>query len=146
MSAAFDIGLVISESRFYQQQLGLDQQSLTTMAQTHGVDLAILEKAVALCIPGVITKDFVVFLGKELSTEAAGQAVEELLKFIPFVGSLLGAPISFVLTQRTMLSILGRMEAAANQVIDICVKKAYQQALQETGQDCQDLRNKKPTL
>ncbi|XP_055329624.1 interferon-inducible GTPase 5-like [Paramacrobiotus metropolitanus] len=144
VSAGFDIGLVLAECKFYQEQLGLDPQSLALTAQMHEVDLTILMQMVSMSVPTVIGKDFLIALGKELAVETIGQVVEEVLKFIPFIGSLVGAPLSFTLTRFMLLCILGRMETAAKEVIDICIQKARQLALEDTRKDCEDLRNKTP--
>ncbi|XP_055330632.1 interferon-inducible GTPase 5-like [Paramacrobiotus metropolitanus] len=143
-SAAIDLTLVFTECSFYKHQLGLDPASLAATAASHGVDVHLLEKAVASCLPSLVTKDLIFSLCKELAYQTSGQIVEEALKFIPIIGSLIAAPISYLLTRQALYTILDKMDNAANQVIDICVSTVHRKALEETRKDCEELRNKKP--
>jgi len=120
VSASFDIVVVTFEVRFYFTQLGLDETSLKRYSKFTSIDHQQLQDTVHKClgfnVAGVETiRELLKTAGPLMSCAAAS----EVVKFFPVVGSLIAAPLSFGGTQYTLKRVLGKMESAALEVIQV---------------------------
>ena len=127
MSFVFDIGIVTKEAEFYYTQLGLDETSLKRYAELTSTNYEELKSVVARHLGcQVIGVGGLKKLVQELSKRAAplvtSAAVEEGTRLIPFIGSLIAAPLSFVGTYYVLKLVLDKMECVALEVIECAAK------------------------
>lgn len=145
LSVTFDLSLTIGCVIFYKKQLGLDDESLNRISRTHRIPIGSLQNELQKILPAhffTAVPDFVVFLVKR---QAVGTMTEEVLRFVPYVGSLktetkltekfvklffrfLGtaicATVSFSIILTVLRSLLNEMEKAALALIDIVTDRS----------------------
>jgi len=126
LSVAIDLGIITHEAIFYFRQLGLDSSSLKRCAMLHSLDHVKLQSIVTAALgvraAGAITfetmKSILEILLPRLVPLAAAAAVEEGTRlFIPLIGSLIAAPLSFGGTYFALKLILDKFEKAALEVM-----------------------------
>lgn len=109
VSLAFDAAMLIRELSFYYQQLGLDDNSLKQRAQVMSCDYISLVEVVRLEFPQAIGLQLLKTLA-QAGGYAAGKIFEEFSRFIPFIGSLVAAPVSLAFTKFALNYMLDKME------------------------------------
>jgi len=126
LSVAIDLGIITHEAIFYFRQLGLDSSSLKRCAMLHSLDhvklQSIVTRALGVRAAGAITfetmKMILQILLPRLVPLAAAAAVEEGTRaFLPLIGSLIAAPLSFGGTYLALKLILDKFEKPALDVM-----------------------------
>jgi len=123
VSLVMDIGIVTEESEFYFTQLGLDETSLKRYAELTKTDYQHLKSIVASSLGGFEIRAIVHTCVKSDGLMAAA-AAEEVSRYIPLIGSLIAAPLSFRGTYCALKLILGKMERVALEVVECAAESA----------------------
>lgn len=108
LSIAVDLGLLVSVVTTYYYAFGIDNKSLETLASKTGVAVEELKNACTSPFKNISTVNTQLII-KLLSSSAsyiAKQAAEEGLRFIPFVGTLIAASLSFQSTYNMLTTCL----------------------------------------
>lgn len=124
LSVMFDFSLTVGCVLFYKKQLGLDDESLTRIAEIHHIPLSVLQNELQKILPAhffTAVPDFVVSLIKR---QAVGTATEEVLRYVPYVGSAICASVSFAIILSVLRNLLNVMERAALALIDIVAERS----------------------
>ena len=142
LSVTFDFSLTVGYVLFYKKQLGLDDESLKRIATIHRIPLSVLRNELQKILPAhffTAVPDFVVSLVKR---QAVGTAAEEVLRYVPYVGSsfvflkyffvgirftsgsAICATVSFSIILSVLRSLLNEMEQAAISLIDIVAERS----------------------
>lgn len=109
LNVAVDLTLLTNEISFYKSQLGLpDEESHEFQKMTP----ANQEKIRRFCITSAVQ------ISSFLGTYAAGSAVEEFARFIPFVGLAIAGGISFSSTYYFLHQCLNELEGTALAFLD----------------------------
>ncbi|KAJ7376192.1 hypothetical protein OS493_036306 [Desmophyllum pertusum] len=116
VSIAVDLGLIMNEISFYKSQLGLPDEGSPRFAML-SVSTQVEVKALCSILAGSVSK-----LVMLIAAYASEQAAEEVIRLIPFVGSLVSGAMSFVSTFFFLKHYLKRMEKAA----ELVIKEAFQ--------------------
>jgi len=126
VSVALDIGIITHEAFFFFKQLGLDDDSLQRYARLYSADYnrmkLVISSALGTGAIGTITvvemKPIVLMILKRcvpaLAASAAGKAAHI---FLPLIGSLIAAPLSFAVTHTALKLILSKFEETAIKVM-----------------------------
>lgn len=148
-SLVIDLGILAEEMARYLKGLGLHRESLEKLGKLFGIaygdiDRAVLSKfpMVNLLIQGlsnaginllrISVSELAKFVGellvtqllKYLSAYVSANAIEEVLKFVPIVGSIAGAGISFTTTLLALRGILSNFEECSVEILEYCKKNA----------------------
>ena len=116
LSFAVDTGLILRELSFYSSQLGLPE---TESAEFDNLRLDTKEKVIKVDLTTATQ------LSVFLAPYAAGQALEEVSRFIPFVGLAIASGMSFGATYYALNQLLKNVEEAAILVLkETAVKTA----------------------
>ncbi|CAM4795867.1 unnamed protein product [Rotaria magnacalcarata] len=124
LSVMFDFSLTVGFVIFYKKQLGLDDESLARIAEIHHIPLYILKDELQKILPAhffTAVPEFVVSLVKR---QAVGTAAEEVLRYVPYVGSAICATVSFTIILSVLTNLLNVMETAALTLIDIVAERS----------------------
>jgi len=124
LSVMFDFSLTVGYVLFYKKQLGLDDESLARIAEIHHIPLYVIQDELQKILPAhffTAVPDFVISLVKR---QAVGTATEEVLRFVPYVGSVICASVSFGIILSVLRSLLNVMEKAAIALIDIVAERS----------------------
>jgi len=124
VSFAADVVILIRESKFYFQQLGLGSESLRRLAQGRGLDVSRLEQTVfgafGVSVESLTPTMFATYLpaiGISLAPFSVESAVEAAASvFIPVIGSIVAASMSYLTTRWLLGKILDRMYAVAKDI------------------------------
>ena len=114
LSFAVDAGLILKELSFYRSQLGLPEIGSAEFARLH---LATKEKVIKV---GLTTA---AQLSGILAPYAAEAAVEEVTRFIPFVGLAIASGMSFGATYYALSQLLKNVEEVALLVLKEAAEK-----------------------
>lgn len=124
LSVTFDFALTVGYVIFYKKQLGLDDESLTRIAEIHHIPLSVLQTELQKILPAhffTAVPDFVISLVKR---QAVGTAAEEVLRYVPYVGSAICATVSFSIILSVLRNLLNVMEEAALKLIDLVAERS----------------------
>jgi len=124
LSVMFDFSLTVGCVIFYKKQLGLDDESLARIAKIHRIPLYVLQDELQKILPAhffTAVPDFVISLVKR---QAVGTATEEVLRYVPYVGSAICATVSFSIILSVLRNLLNVMEKAALALIDIVAERS----------------------
>jgi len=129
LSIAMDTGIVNKESSFYFTQLGLDETSLKRYAELTKTDYQHLKAIVvssfgSFKIPSIVDR-----------CVRSGAAVEEALRYIPLIGGLIFAPLSFRGTYYALQLVLEKMERVALEVVECVAESAASACCDESDDD-----------
>ena len=109
-----DTGVMVHEVREYIQQLGLDEETLKSLSERHRVELN-----------NLIAKVGVANVTRAVAGVAAHMAAEGLLKFfVPILGSITGAAMSFGTTRKVLEHFLSKLHNAALEIADLTIEAA----------------------
>nr|XP_046269413.1 interferon-inducible GTPase 5-like [Scatophagus argus] len=117
LSVALDLSVLVGAVKQYMLGFGLDGNSLKRLAGTTRVPLddltATIKSPLALqnITPGLILR-----LLLQCSLIAASMAAEEGLRFIPILGTIVAAPISYVVTAKALETFLNMLADDAQRV------------------------------
>ena len=114
LSFAVDAGLILKELSFYRSQLGLPEIGSAEFARLH---LATKEKVIKV---GLTTAAQLSTILAPYATEAA---VEEVTRFIPFVGLAIASGMSFGTTFYALTQLLKNVEEVALLVLKEAAEK-----------------------
>ncbi|XP_065429694.1 interferon-inducible GTPase 5-like [Chrysemys picta bellii] len=117
LSLACDVAILVFHMKCYCMAFGLDDESLTRLAQQVGKPVAELKSAIKKSpLASAITKEFVLTV---LSRSLCGalMVLELVLNFVPVLGSLAGGGISFVTTYYMLKSFLDEAAEDAQKVL-----------------------------
>jgi len=120
---AMDIGIVTAESKFYRTQLKLDETSLKRYAELTKTDYQRLRTIVYSSLGGFEIRAIVDTCVKGAALVAAA-AAEEGLRYIPLIGGLIAAPLSYGGTYCALKLVLDKMERVALEVVEYAAKSA----------------------
>jgi len=123
VSIAMDFGIVAAESEFYFTQLGLDETSLKRYAELTKTDYESLKAIVVSSLGGFEIRAVVDTCVRSAALIAAAAAAEGL-RFIPLIGPLIAAPLSFAGTYNTLKLVLDKMERVALEVVECAAESA----------------------
>ncbi|CAF4989980.1 unnamed protein product, partial [Rotaria socialis] len=132
LSVMFDFSLTVGFVIFYKKQLGLDDESLARIAEIHHIPLYVLKDELQKILPAhffTAVPEFVVSLVKR---QAVGTATEEVLRYVPYVGSAICATVSFTIILSVLTNLLNVMETAALTLIDIVAERSVSDDEDET--------------
>ena len=124
LSVTFDFALTVGFVVFYKKQLGLDDESLTRIAEIHHIPLDIIRNELEKILPAhffTAVPDFVVSIVKR---QAVSTATEEVLRYVPYLGSAICATVSFSIILFVLRDLLNVMEQAALALIDIVTERS----------------------
>ena len=107
-----DAGIIIEEGSFYYEQLGLDDKSLKERAGAMSIEVKSLIKIVRKVFPHEFDLSFVKALAVG-GIHAGAMILEEVSRFIPFIGSVIAAPISLATTRYLLVKIIDKMESVS---------------------------------
>jgi len=132
VSTVMDLGLVTHEALSYYRQLGLDSKSLQRNAKLHSADpdrmQSIISNALGVRAEGAVTVDgmrsIVTTIVTRSPTLLAATVVEEGVKVLPLIGSLVAPPISFAGTRSALNLILDKFEETALKVVKFVTDSA----------------------
>ena len=111
LSIAFDIGLMINEISRYRSMLGIPEEGTTAFSMLK----APLQQCIRETCTNVTSTKGIQAL---LSGFAAEHAVEEVSRWIPFVGTMLAGCMSFVCTYKCLDYCLSTMKETAFKVMN----------------------------
>jgi Interferon-inducible GTPase (IIGP) len=124
LSVMFDFSLTVGFVLFYKKQLGLDDESLARIAAIHRIPLYVIQDELQKILPAhffTAVPEFVISLVKK---QAVGTATEEVLRYVPYVGSVICATVSFSIILSVLRNLLNVMEKAALALIDIVAERS----------------------
>ena len=136
VSIIMDIAIVTEEAEFYYTQLGLDETSLKRYAKLTSTDYRKLKSVVDSylgCIGMEGVRKLVEEITKRGAPVVASAVVEEGSRFIPFIGALIAAPLSFGGTYYAMKLVLDKMERVALKVVECAAESAA--STEDSGDD-----------
>jgi hypothetical protein len=130
LSFVGDLAIITVGSKFFFDQLGLDEPSLERIAGVTNKDPMKLKQIVAknLDAKKFLTVQGIKELLVSLPAAVASIVAEEGLRFIHFIGSLIVAPISFGTTHYILNHILNKMEEVALLVVRTATQGAFKDA------------------
>ncbi|KXJ25281.1 interferon-inducible GTPase 5 [Exaiptasia diaphana] len=108
LSIALDLGLILNEVKFYKSQLGIPDEGSERFQTLHADTQDQIKR---ICIDGVAIRSL-------MSTFATESAVEEVARFIPFIGSVIAGSLSFAGTYYVLGQCLEKIEALAIKVLE----------------------------
>ncbi|XP_034613763.1 interferon-inducible GTPase 5-like [Trachemys scripta elegans] len=117
LSLVCDVAILVFHMKCYCMAFGLDDESLTRLAQQVDKPVAELKSVIKKSpLASAITKEFVLTV---LSRSACGalMVLELVLNFVPGLGSLAGGGISFVTTRYMLQSFLDEAAEDAQKVL-----------------------------
>ncbi|XP_072906197.1 interferon-inducible GTPase 5-like [Hemitrygon akajei] len=118
LSLACDLGLIISGILFIRKNLGLDEASLSKLAQRVGTSVVDLQRGSEHgWVFGEITRHQVVLLMQRSKVVMALTIAEPFLHFVPILGSVFGATSSFGVTLMILKNSLDTMVETAKIVL-----------------------------
>ena len=109
LSMALDVVLLITEVKFYKSQLGLPDEN---SYEFENMTPEIKEKIQKFCLTSAVQ------LGNLIAAYTASFAVEEFTRFIPFIGSVIAASISFSSTYCFLQRCLNEMKETALEFLE----------------------------
>ena len=116
ISLGIDLGIIIKESKFYEEQLGLRDEDLQNLAFQAKVGIDGLKAKIPTYLKGPLTlkslSKIVVTLGSAGVVVGVGLAAETLLGFLctmPLVGTAVGAVVGAPVSLITMYFLLHRI-------------------------------------
>ncbi|CAF2209716.1 unnamed protein product [Rotaria magnacalcarata] len=130
---------------YYKQAFGLDDGSLTTLANIHNTTIAAIKAYMSttvwsdIFLGGQVASFIIIQAGEEGSKKAAQKAASELskttLKFIPFFGSVVAGVISFDATYHRLYCLINKMEEATIAVLQFVTKQTGDSELSKLKTD-----------
>jgi len=122
LSVAVDLSIIVEEADIYFRQLGLDSESLQRYARLYSVDNAqmqsIVRGALGIKQASATIKTIVQIVLSSIMPLVAKTAAEETARtFLPLIGSLIAAPLSFGGTYFALKVILEKLETPAIEVM-----------------------------
>ncbi|XP_051980561.1 interferon-inducible GTPase 5-like [Xyrauchen texanus] len=117
LSVAVDVGLLVNETQKYKTAFGLDDESLQKISERSGKSIEFLTSVMKSVVCEGITAGSIILLLKQSSLYAAEEAVEEVLNFIPIIGSAVAAGLSFVAVSYMLKKILNEIAEDAKNVL-----------------------------
>lgn len=121
LSIIADLGLVLAQSMIYFRQLGLDQESLKKTATIMKCDVALLSEIVSKDWQRWLTVQGIKDLVFQIPMVAEATLAEEGARYIPLLGSMVAAPVSFMTTYKILNAILSKMEELALAVMEAAI-------------------------
>jgi len=118
-----DIDIVAAETEFYFTQLGLDEMPLKRHAELTQTDYESLKAIVVSTFGSFEIRAIVDRCVKDFAIVAISRA-EEIKSYIPLIGALIAAPLSYEGTYRTLELILDKMERVALEVVECAAESA----------------------
>ncbi|XP_026008186.1 interferon-inducible GTPase 5-like [Astatotilapia calliptera] len=119
LSVAVDIGLMVSVVKSYVTDFSIDKSSLEKLAERTNVQHADLCAVVRSPLAGVeITPELLTRVLTQLAFIAAFMTAEESFRWIPVVGLVASAGLSFVVTYRALNSFLNTLADDAQRVFE----------------------------
>ena len=143
VATAVDIAIVTSEASFYFEQLGLDRESLQRYAKLHSVDCdrlqSIVSRALGIKAPSLTLegmKTVVLAIVTSNASIFAGAAIGNTTKmFLPLIGGMIAAPLSFGGTYLALKVTLNKFEATALEVMQFVTDRATRTDEAETSEE-----------
>ena len=140
-SFAVDLTLIFNELTIYVRSLNISKKQIEQMANSFGIEYAAIEKnilerhqfvktVVEINEVPLISESFLSVLQPKmkpalinfLPNAFLSNAAEEVLKLVPYLGSVAGLVISFSTTQVSLRKILNEFETTIIEVVDYCAK------------------------
>ncbi|XP_051960592.1 interferon-inducible GTPase 5-like isoform X1 [Xyrauchen texanus] len=117
LSVAVDIALLVNEIQKYKTVFGLDDESLKRISERCGKSIEFLMSEVKSIVCEGITTNSIILLLKQSSLYVAEEAVERAVSFIPIIGSLVAAGLSFFTVSYMLKKILNEIAEDAKNVL-----------------------------
>ncbi|XP_051960598.1 interferon-inducible GTPase 5-like [Xyrauchen texanus] len=117
LSVAVDVALIVYETLKYKTVFGLDDESLKRISVRSGKSIEFLMSVMKSIVREGITANSIIHLLKQSSVYVAEEAVEEVLSFIPIIGSLVAAGLSFATVYYMLKKILNEIAEDAKNVL-----------------------------
>ncbi len=123
-----DFSILLYETKLYMNQLGIDDYSLNLLAREYGTNVPYLRSKIinmaAFLSP---TAETIVQLVKSLGSSSvsvmlADKYADTMTYTIPIIGSLIAAPVSFLVTCFILSKILHKVAEDATNVLDAAIK------------------------
>jgi len=121
-----DVAIIVHETQFYYQQLGLRSESLRRLAQETGVEFIMLENTVKQALGVNIMElgpktifTLIASLGIALAVFSAESVAEQVVAFIPVIGQIVAGTMSSVTTYWLLRQILDKMCGVAKKVLEV---------------------------
>lgn len=119
LSVAVDASLMVKTSKEYVDGFGLDKRSLEKLANTTGVPYTFLHAVIRSPLAkGEITAELIVRVLSQLACTAAFITLEEGLRWIPVIGLVASAGLSFAVTYKALTSFLDTLAEDAQRVFE----------------------------
>ena len=132
---AFDKILVNRQTKFYHEQLGLDESSLKRYARSTSTDFEQLksvasdvrftdEESVKILVVSILRA---AALGAQVGSSkfAASKVLEKAARFIPVIGNFIASPLSFGGTYLALNTVLDKMERVALDVVKFAEENSF---------------------
>ena len=132
VSTAIDTVIVTTESQFYFTQLGLDKMSLKRYAELTETDHESLNAIVLSFFCGNQIQSIV---DSCLQAAAPPPTCMVATEFLPVIGGLTAAPLSFRGTYYALKLVLDKMEGVALEVVECATKSAASACCDESDKD-----------
>jgi len=121
-SIAMNIGIITGEATFYFEQLGLDSKSSQRYAKLHSFDYVNIQSIICSGLRtelvGTVTEKVVGKIVKRIIRRSGSKlALSTVTRFIPLVGSVIGASASYTGTNSALNEILDKFEETAIDVL-----------------------------
>ncbi|XP_044847176.1 interferon-inducible GTPase 5-like [Mauremys mutica] len=129
LSLVCDVAILVVHMKHYCLAFGLDEESLTRLAQEVDKPVAELKSAIKKSpLASAITKKFILTV---LSRSLCGAAmvVEFILNFVPVLGSLAGGGISFVTTYYMLQSFLDEAAEDAQNILTKALERKAKKSI-----------------
>ncbi|XP_051960264.1 interferon-inducible GTPase 5-like [Xyrauchen texanus] len=117
LSVAVDIVLIVNEIQKYKTAFGLDKESLKRISVRSGKSIEFLTSVMKSIVCQGITTASIILLLRQSSLYVAEEAVESVLSFIPIIGSVLAAGLSFVAVSYMLKKILNEIAEDGRNVL-----------------------------
>lgn len=139
-SIAVDFGIIIKELFIDAKTLNLSKNAIEQMANSYGISYESIERDILLrhqfvksvveiyddksiindSFLSLVRSRIIGALATFLAASIIANTVQETLKFIPFIGSIVGAVTSFATTKISLNKIIGEFETTLNEIFDYC--------------------------
>ncbi|KAI2647802.1 Interferon-inducible GTPase 5 [Labeo rohita] len=122
LSIAVDLAIIAAEIKRYCNTFGLDKQSLVKLCERYGKRIETVEDQIkSAWYKGICTGTIITIL-REVSFLATEETVESVVRFVPFLGSVVAGAMSFWAVSSTLKSALNDIAEDARNVLMFLVE------------------------
>ena len=137
LSFAVDSTILTGATKFFYNQMGLDDVSLEKVAAMTGSDPAVLKDVVYqnVSVQGFLTTQGIKIFMQELSVPVIEQGIEEYVRFIPYVGLFIAGALSAAMVAHTLRHILAELGKIALEVVRTAARSASEDDIDDNNEN-----------